>query len=965
MKMLHSLRHVSFRTRIVALLLVVEAVALAFLVWQGTVLEMQKTDREFESILLRVRPLLNAAVQEPLDRRDIALLDTIVSESLKARDLSYVAVKDNEGQVVARAGALRGPLPRLDAAMEDGFDDRRYDTAFPIVSHGRPVGTMQIGISLEGQMKSLDDSFRDNVYRSAIAFGISVLLFLVIIQPFARRLGRLQRAAERIAKGDYAVDIQDDDTDEVGLLAQAFARMTDVVRARVEELDKSRAELHAIADYTYDVECWMTPGGELQWINSSVERVTGYSAAECLEARQFPWFPVHADDVEPVRREYVRALRDKTTVSGYEFRILRKDGGVEWIANSWQPIYGADNRFLGLRLSYYSIQQRKDVELDLRRTLAQLESANELQSATASDLRSEQSRLLSLLSAMSFGVVFVDRGERVVYANPAFTQTWSIAPHESLLGVNLFYVLKNADDMAVDHEDFVHRLGELLADQKGISTTEIRLVSGRIVRMQVCPVLDGESKFQGSVLIFEDITQARESQNQLAFLAERDPLTGLFNRRRFERELAERIEAAARARERVALLFFDLDEFKSVNDLFGHRMGDQVLVQVAGEIRSQLRRNEFFSRIGGDEFALIVNFVEDQTIRSLADRLMRVVGALSISLGEVRLSLTSSLGIAISPDHSADALELISHADAAMYQAKDAGKNTWRIFQSDHAATLRQRSLVTWNDRIRHALRHDAFEIHLQGVFDTMSQERRYSEALLRMPDETTGRLLPPSQFIHYAEKSNLIVDIDRWTLNAVIDLLAADLAHAPVAVNVSGRSLDEPEIAEFIALKLRDRNVDPERLYIEITETAAINDMRDAQRFIEKLHAIGCKVSLDDFGAGFATFAYIKELPVDVLKIDGLFIRNLARSRENQVFVRAMLDIARGFRKLTVAEQVEDEACLEMLRSYGVDMVQGFALERPQPAVVSGKMPRWPSSSSSLSPVVSLSTKAGATAKR
>jgi len=286
-------------------------------------------------------------------------------------------------------------------------------------------------------------------------------------------------------------------------------------------------------------------------------------------------------------------------------------------------------------------------------------------------------------------------------------------------------------------------------------------------------------------------------------------------------------------------------------------------------------------------------------------------------------------------DHSpfTDALELISHADAAMYQAKDAGKNTWRIYQSDHAATLRQRSLVTWNDRIRHALRHDAFEVHLQGVFDTHTLKRCYAEALLRMPDESTGRLLPPSQFIPYAEKSNLIIDIDRWTLNAAIEHLAADPNIAPIAVNLSGRSVNEPTIADFIALQLLERQVDPSRLFLEITETAAISDMRDAQRFIERLHDIGCKVALDDFGAGFATFAYIKQLPVDVLKIDGLFIRNLSKSRDNQVFVKAMLDIARGFNKLTVAEAVEDETCLDILRSYGVDMVQGFALERPMPA--------------------------------
>jgi diguanylate cyclase (GGDEF)-like protein/PAS domain S-box-containing protein len=926
------LQQVSFRTKLVALLLAVEAIMLAVLTWHGSVLELQRVERDFQADLAQVRPLLNAAVEIPMENGDIATLQRILADSLHAKGAQYLVAKDRAGNLLAAAGIDGTKLPRLDAALEGAFNDRRYDTIVPLTSRGQPLGVLYMGISLEREMKALDDAFRESAYRSGAAFLITVLLFLAIIQPFARRLARLQSAAERIAAGDYAAEVHDAEPDEVGSLARAFTRMTNVVRARVDELEKSRQEFHAIADYTYDVECWVSPDGRLLWINSSVQRLTGYSADECMSTGLFPWFPIYEEDLVRVHVEYQRALKQRTTETGFEFRIVRKDGEVEWVANSWQPIYGADGAFIGIRLSFNSIQVLKNVELDLRQTLSQLEEANGLQSATAQHLRAEQSRLLALLSAMSFGVVFVDRGQRIVYANPAFTEIWSIPATQTLLGLNLFYVLKHAEDMVVEQDTFPARLAELMSDERNTNTVELRLASGRILKMQVCPVLDEEGQFQGSVLIFEDITQAREAQNQLAFLAERDPLTGLFNRRRFEHELAERIEASTRARERVALFFFDLDEFKSVNDMFGHRMGDQVLLQVAGEIRAQLRRSEFFARIGGDEFALVVNGADDDQIRALADRLMQVIGALSVQLGEVRLSLTSSLGIAISPDHTRDALELISHADAAMYQAKDAGKNTWRIFQSDHAATLRQRSLVTWNDRIRHALRHDAFEVHLQGVFDTRDGKRSYSEALLRMPDESTGRLLPPSQFIPYAEKSNLIIDIDRWMLSAVVEMLAADPKSPPIAVNVSGRSLADNEIAEFIALQLLERHVDPARLFIEITETAAISDMRDAQRFIERVHAVGCKVALDDFGAGFATFAYIKELPVDVLKIDGLFIRNLARSRDNQVFVKAMLDIARGFNKATVAEAVEDEACLEMLVAYGVDMVQGYALERPQP---------------------------------
>jgi EAL domain-containing protein (putative c-di-GMP-specific phosphodiesterase class I) len=264
-----------------------------------------------------------------------------------------------------------------------------------------------------------------------------------------------------------------------------------------------------------------------------------------------------------------------------------------------------------------------------------------------------------------------------------------------------------------------------------------------------------------------------------------------------------------------------------------------------------------------------------------------------------------------------------------MYQAKDSGKNAWRVYRPDHTGTLHQRSLVTWNDRIRHALRSDGLEVHLQGIYDVVTRERRHHEALIRMRDGN-GKLLPPGAFIGFAEKSNLIIDLDRWVLQHVVDMLAANPALGPIAVNISGRSIDQPGMPDFIRELLSTRGVSPSLFMVEITETAAIRDMRDAQRFILDMHDAGCKVCLDDFGTGFATFAYIKQLPVDVIKIDALFVRNLPRERDNQVFVRAMLDIARGFGKQVVAEAVEDEQTLAMLRSFGVDMAQGYVFEAP-----------------------------------
>ena len=929
---LRALAALSLRAKLVALILVLEAAGLAALVWQGRHLDIARAETEFHASLGQMRPLISAALAPALAGDDALRVITVMDAVRSARGMASLGAKDAPGGVVAAEGWKAGePLPALDPTLESALGDGRFDFVVPLMLGERTAGHAHAGISVTPWREALARQADDAVFKAVTAFFVSLLLFLVVVNPLARRLARLREASARIAAGDFGARVPEGDRDDLGLVARAFNAMAGQVESRVAELEESRRQFHDIADYTYDVELWFGADGRLLWINKSVERLTGYTPAECLADPGFPFSLIHPEDREAARERSRRELAARSSGEHFEFRIVRKDGSTEWVTNSWQPLHGPGGEFLGLRSSLNSIQALKDTELSLRATLARLEEAGALQARTSESLRAERSRLLSLLSAMDFGVVFIEPGGRIVYANPAFSEVWSIPRHESLLGLALFEALELAEDVVADLGAFTSRLPALVASRHVAPPEELKLLSGRIIRLRVCPVLDEAGASQGAVLIHEDITLARESESQLAFLAERDPLTGLYNRRRFERELAERMDAAAREKRRLALLFFDLDEFKSVNDLFGHRMGDTVLLQVAGEIRSHLRRNEFFARIGGDEFALLVGDIPEESLRALADRLMGVVGAMSFSLGEVRLSLTSSLGIALFPGDAATPQELIAHADAAMYQAKDAGKNTWRIYRPDHTATLRQRSLVTWNDRIRQALREDGFELHLQGIFETATLARRHNEALIRLKDGE-GRLLQPGAFIGFAEKSNLIVDLDRWVVARAIDLLAADPGMVPLAVNVSGRSLDDPGMPDFIRAQLAARGVDPRRLLLEITETSAIRDMRDAQRFILDVHDTGCRVCLDDFGAGFSTFAYIKQLPVDIIKIDGLFVRNLARERDNQVFVRAMLDIARGFGKQVVAEAVEDEHTLDILRSYGVDMAQGGVFEPPSP---------------------------------
>ncbi len=392
------------------------------------------------------------------------------------------------------------------------------------------------------------------------------------------------------------------------------------------------------------------------------------------------------------------------------------------------------------------------------------------------------------------------------------------------------------------------------------------------------------------------------------------------------------IADAQRNDTRVALLFFDLDEFKYINDTFGHRAGDAMLIRVAGEVSGQVRRNELFSRLGGDEFAILVPDISTEMMRVLAERITRAIALVRFQYEGQSLRLTSSLGIAVFPDHADNAEDLIARADTAMYQAKEAGKNAWRIYRSDLDSSLQMVRRLSWNDRIMHALENNLMDLQFQGVYNTSDRSLSHFEVLVRMRDKDDPTvLLMPGQFIPVAEKSGKILEIDRWVLRESIQMLAELPLIPAFAVNISGRSFDEPMLPQYIAEELKRCGVAPRRLMVELTETSAVSDLHDAQRFIEALHQTGCGVSLDDFGTGFSSFAYLKHLQVDSLKIDGLFIRNLPQETDNQLFVKAIVTVARGLHKTTIAECVEDEETLVMLKGFGVDCVQGYYLEKPR----------------------------------
>lgn len=777
----------------------------------------------------------------------------------------------------------------------------------------------------------LIELLHDHLLIVAGALVLSIVTMVAFSYWLTRSLAQLTTASESLAAGDLNVRLPVEGDDEVGKLTHAFNVMAAVLQGRIRALAESEAKFTAIADYSYDCECWIDPDGKLIWINPRVLDMFGYTPEECLAMPTFPAPCVAETDVARTVRQIHRALRGGTG-QDYEFHGRRKNGSEFWAAADWRPIYDSSGGQLGIRISIRDITQRKEAERQLEATVVELSDAQAVQKEYLSRAQDEHARLSALLAAMDTGILFVSHDNLVVYTNPAFTRIWMIAPGTRLVGRSPQEALAgSACTLARPEEQGKHVLRLPRADEI-LGALELQMADGRLVTQQVHAVVDVFGRPVGHLWLFQDVTRERQTADQLIYLAERDALTGLYNRHRFNEELARMTADAQRHGSRVALLFFDLDDFKYINDTFGHRAGDAMLIRVAGEVAGQVRRNEIFSRLGGDEFAILVPEISDEMLRLLADRITIAIAQVRFQYEGQSLRLTSSLGIAVFPDHADNVEDLIARADTAMYQAKDAGKNAWRIYRSDLDTTSQMVKRLSWNDRILHALENNLMDLQFQGVYATADRSLSHFEVLVRMRDkDNPSVLLMPGQFIPVAEKSGKILEIDRWVLRESIQMLAELTSIPALAVNISGRSFDEPTLPQYIAEQLRHCGVAPRRLMVELTETSAVSDLHDAQRFIEALHQAGCGVSLDDFGTGFSSFAYLKHLPVDSVKIDGLFIRNLPKEKDDQLFVKAIVTVARGLHKTIIAECVEDEETLVMLKGFGVDCVQGYYLEKPR----------------------------------
>ncbi len=546
-------------------------------------------------------------------------------------------------------------------------------------------------------------------------------------------------------------------------------------------------------------------------------------------------------------------------------------------------------------------------------------------------LREAGERFESAFDNAPIGMALVAMDDRWSQVNDALCR---ITGHtEDELKATTLRAMTHPDDLALDAES----MRQLLAGSIPSYQVEKRyrhawghyvwvLVTASIVR-------DEERTPLYIVTQVQDISERKELARHLEYFVDHDVLSGLFNRRRFEQELSKEVDRVARYGASGAVLVIDLDNFKDVNDTFGHKAGDDVLKGVAGLLRERLRQTDIVARIGGDEFAVLLPQTDSNHAQVVADELVKALGRQMAVLADHSIPITASIGVTLIGGLTDT--EVLAYADLAMYEAKETGRNRFAMYRPVEGGGGRESTRFAEGEWIRHALEEDRLILHAQPILHLGKNEICQYELLLRLPDEKTGEPLPPSAFLYTAERFGLIQAIDGWVVRKAIALIAGHARagrELTLNVNLSATSIVDRKLGALIEGELAKSGIDPVRLNFELTETAAIANFEEAKSFASRLRGLGCSFALDDFGVGFGSFSYLKNFPFDYLKIDGEFTRSLATSPVDQLVVGAIVGIARGMGKKTVAEFVADQETARLLRKLGVDYAQGYHIGMPKP---------------------------------
>ncbi|MBT8080970.1 MAG: EAL domain-containing protein [Gammaproteobacteria bacterium] len=698
------------------------------------------------------------------------------------------------------------------------------------------------------------------------------------------------------------------------LFGSSLASGLERVRGKLilEELEERNALIATTAnDGIWDFD------GEAKHVNLSRrwKMMLGYDPDD--DDVKLDWYKlVHPDDIARVQARMREHLEGKTPFFESVHRMKHQRGEWRWMQSRAKGIVDDNGRLIRLLGAETDITERKLYEDAL--------------------FREKESAQITLQS-IGDGVITTDSSFNVEYVNPVA---------EELTG----WRVDDASGRPIDeifrgfHEETCEPLENPLAvamrRERPIKSVRPTLLIRRdgnelYIESTASPIRDGKGAVTGGVLVFHDVSESRDLNRRLSYHASHDILTGLVNRTEFENRV-ERALKSAKARETsYALLYLDLDQFKIVNDSCGHSAGDALLGQLGTLLKAKIRWRDTLARLGGDEFGVLLESCSLDEAMGTAETLRMAIGDYKFVWEDRAFRLGVSIGVVPISAENEDVAGLLTAADSACAAAKEAGRNRIHSFQENDIDLMRRRREMQWAARINNALEEDRFELFRQTIQPLQTEEHgAHYEILLRMRDESGG-IISPGLFIEAAERYGITPKIDRWVLRSAFRWLVSEADErerlALCSINLSGQSLADEKFLPFVIDQFQMSGIDATKICFEITETAAIASYSQANRFINALKELGCKFALDDFGTGLSSFGYLKHFPVDFLKIDGSFVKEILHDPIDREMVRSINEIGHLTGKQTIAEFAENEEIITMLKGMGIDYAQGYGVSEPK----------------------------------
>jgi diguanylate cyclase (GGDEF)-like protein/PAS domain S-box-containing protein len=865
--------------------------------------------------------------------RDYIGIEEVIHSQHSFPGLQYALYTDLHGQVLgytdrSKVGSyasddislkLIQAVPKTQVLIDS---TGHIDVAHPILVNQNHIGWARVGISRAGITENLEVVTHEGLFYTLLAITVGVIFAWLMSRGLTRDIRRLAGFAKGIESGDRNRDkhYQLERPDELGQLAQDMNHMLDTLVEREKEVEVMNTRIrtdeerlrHALEGSNDGLWDWDLLTDEAYY-SPRWKEMLGYQDHEITNIYASWEKLVHPADLPAALARIQAHLEDPAIPYETLHRMRHKDGDWRWILTRGRARRDAEGRLVRMVGTHVDVTEQQQLE---------------------STLYEERERALVTLRSIGDGVITTDAKGSITFLNPIAERLtgWH---NKDAAGRTLEEVFPIIDE--VTRAPIESLVEQCMREGRSISLDNKTLMLNQegkeiAITNSAAPILNESGHINGVVLVFHDVSSARMLQRKIEYQALHDSLTGLWSRAAFDQHLEEQIALSMTGNGEHILVYIDLDQFKVVNDTVGHVAGDELLKQVAALLREHCRESDIIARLGGDEFGLLMIGCDLDHGVKVAEKLRAQLAEFPFSWEDHHFQIGASFGIVLInqdlPNPNA-----LSLADLACYSAKDEGRNRVHVYQPNDQQMVERRSEMNWVVRIKAALNEKRLLLYSQRFLPLSRNpnSQDYREVLVRMFDSENG-LIMPGQFIPAAERYDIMHRVDEWVIQQASDwLLQPNNSSVHLFINLSGGSLANRHILETIEERL-DKN--PElggRISLEITETAAIGNLQQALNYMKRLKRLGVTFALDDFGSGLSSFNYLKTLPVDYVKIDGSFVRDLLDDPVDAAMVESICRISNEMGIETIAEFVEDQELIEWLTAVGVDYAQGYGIEKPK----------------------------------